>query len=112
MRRPPTAWLASAALALALGAGPGHADEPRREAGDSPLRIFHVGALATAIPDFLPERLGLIRPDQVNDEAHPLFGGERDQGVLPLGTIDELVELLKGQVAADSWHSTSGVGIE
>ncbi len=95
----------SLVLALTLGAGSTPAEEPE---GASPLRLYHVGALTMGRSDFLPRVLGLVRPDMVSDEQHPLFGAAGGEPLLPVGTADEIVELLRYQVDPGSWESVAG----
>jgi hypothetical protein len=95
----------SLVLALTLGAGSTPAEEPEAA---SPLRLYHVGALTMGRSDFIPRVLGLVGPDSVSDEAHPLFGAEGEEPLLPVGTADEIVELLRYQVDPGSWESVAG----
>jgi hypothetical protein len=93
-------------LVLALPWGPGPiAAAPEEDAAASPLRLYHVGALTMGRSDFIPRRLGLGRD---GDDQRPLFGAEGEEPILPVGTIDELVELVRFQVAPASWESVAG----
>ena len=44
----------------------------------------------------------------VSDEENPLFGAEGEEPRLPLGTIDEIVELIQTEVEPVSWEVTEG----
>jgi|GEM_PF-6696701 len=92
-------------LALTLGAGPAPAEEPE---GASPLRLYHVGALTMGRSDFIPRVLGLVGPESVSSEVRPLFGAEGEEPNLPVGTVDEIVELVRYQVDPGSWESVAG----
>lgn len=104
-------WAGALALVLCASA-PSRADEPKRTSGDdSTLRFFHVDALVAGRSDFVSERSGFGRANEVNDEEHPLFGCESEETTRPVGGVDELIELLKSEVEQDSWGNTSGVDV-
>lgn len=99
------------ALLLAPPAGrPARAGDPP-PAEDNTLRLFHVNALVSGRNEFVGPRLGLLRADEVADEARPLFGGEAEEARLPVGGLDELIELLKAEVDPASWESVAGADI-
>src|SRR5688572_29814522 len=75
----------------------------------STLRIFHVGALMQGRADQLGERSGLYGPWETNDEQHPLFGSEGEEPLMPVGSIDELIEQIHQEVDPESWGELSGV---
>jgi tetratricopeptide (TPR) repeat protein len=67
------------------------------------VEIHNVADLVTGLTDFIPPTVQLVGPDSVGDEEHPLFGAEGEEPVLPYGTIDELIELVKSSVNAPYW---------
>jgi hypothetical protein len=102
------AALCSSTLAFVVSGGPRVlADD--EEAPREPLvvRVFDVGALTVGRRDFIPEQ----PPGSVHDEATPLFGGEAEEPVLPVGTIDELIELVKSGVAVHDWTEEEGTDL-
>ncbi len=102
-----------AALLCLLLPGPGalsRADERPADEGGS-LRLFHAHALLAGRSDFLGERVGLVSPDEVNDESRPLFGGESEEPQRCVGSVDELIELLRSEVDPASWTSVSGADL-
>ena len=82
-------------------------DDEKRESGDDKpvahpvpagleFRIYDVSALAAGVPTFLTEKGPFPVPsDQVNDEEHPMFGGESEETVKPAGSIDDLIESIR-----------------
>ncbi len=94
-------------LALASGL-PGARAEEGAEDGVLRTRIFDVSALTQGIPNFLRPILALVSPDMVSDEENPLFGAEGEEPRLPLGTLDEIVELIQTEVEPVSWEVTEG----
>jgi tetratricopeptide (TPR) repeat protein len=67
------------------------------------VEIHNVADLVAGLTDFIPPTVQLVGPDSVSDEEQPLFGAEGEEPVLPYGTIDELIELVKGSVNASYW---------
>ncbi len=47
----------------------------------------------------------------VSDEENPLFGAEGEEPILPYGTVDELIELIKNAVEPTFWEETEGADI-
>lgn len=76
------------------------------------VRCFDVLDLVRERPSFTRERGPYPSlPDEVNDENRPLFGGEREEGTRPLGSPDELVELLKATAGAPGAWEAEGTSI-
>ncbi len=67
------------------------------------VEIHNVADLVAGLTDFIPPTIQLVGPDSVSDEDHPLFGAEGEEPVLPYGTADELIELVKSSVNAAYW---------
>jgi hypothetical protein len=68
------------------------------------LRWLSVGALTHPVPGFVPDRGP--RPataDDVNSSASPMFGGEAEEGIAPYGTVDEVIEAIKGRTPRAMW---------
>jgi type II secretory pathway component GspD/PulD (secretin) len=76
------------------------------------VQIHSVADLTTGLTDFIPPTIQLVGPDSVSDEEHPLFGAEGEEPVLPYGTIDELIELIKSAVQPTYWSETAGADIK
>jgi general secretion pathway protein D len=71
-----------------------------------------VGDLVTGLTNFIPPTIQLVGPDSVSDEDNPLFGAEAEEPVLPYGTIDEMIELIKAAVDPTFWTETEGADIK
>jgi len=99
--------LAALAVLLALVAPLSLADE---EADDHKLvvQLIDVSALTTGHVDYIPPMMGTTAPDMFSDEDNPLFGSEGEEPILALGTIDELIEIVKFNVDPVSWQITEG----
>src|SRR5262245_11052239 len=82
--------LAVAALsAAALGVGPAYGDGD--EKGGREVRLYETGGLTTQRASFVTDRGPYpTRPDEVNDNARPLYAGETEEGQAVL-TGDEIV---------------------
>ena len=75
------------------------------------LRQHPVADLTTGLTNFIPPRIDLVSGDQVNDEANPLFGGESEETEKPFGSIEDLIELIKGAVGGPDTWSLEGASI-
>ena len=75
---------------------------PPANARGQELRLFPVYDLTCGVPDFLPPSMKL---DQDSDDERPLFGGPAEERVQRFGTIEELMELVRGSVRPESWDS-------
>jgi len=75
------------------------------------VQIHNVADLTTGLTDFIPPTIQLVSPDMVSDEENPLFGAEGEEPILPYGTIDELIELIKNAVDPTFWEETEGADI-
>jgi hypothetical protein len=73
--------------------------------------IQDVADLTAGLTDFIPPTIQLVSPDMVSDEEQPLFGAEGEEPILPYGTIDELIELIKSSVKPRYWEETEGADI-
>ena len=73
--------------------------------------IHGVADLTTGLTDFIPPTIQLVSPDMVSDEENPLFGAEGEEPILPYGTVDELIELIKNAVEPNFWEETEGADI-
>ena len=93
-------------IGIALPGGARGDDEGRGT--DLVTQLFDVSALTTGVTHFIPGVLGTVAPDMVSDEESPLFGAEGEEPVLPYGTIDELIELIKTTVEPVFWQVTEG----
>jgi general secretion pathway protein D len=68
------------------------------------VQIHSVADLTSGLTDFIPPTIQLVGPDSVSDEENPLFGAEGEEPVLPYGTIDELIDLIRGAVEPSFWE--------
>jgi hypothetical protein len=89
-------------LGLARGATAG--EEPER-ADALTVRLFDVSALTAGTVQFLPEPMGVLLRTGGDDVGRNTEG---ERPVQPLGTIEEMVELLKNEVAPESWTTNDG----
>lgn len=85
--------------------------DDRKPEEDGALRLFHVHAIVSGRCDQRGERLGLVRPDEVSDAERPLFGAQAEEALSAVGSVDELIELLKNEVDPGSWTSVSGADV-
>lgn len=85
--------------------------EEETDDGKLVVRLFEVGALTTGSVDYIPEVMGLVSPDMISDEENPLFGAEGEEPMLALGTVDELIELIKIHVEPVYWQITDDADI-
>jgi hypothetical protein len=109
MRRALLLLLATACLLGGLTAPtPSFAED--EDAGALVTQILDVDALTSGVTSFLPAQLGTTAAWQVSEES-PLFGAEGEEPILPVGTIDELVEVLKASVDPLFWEVTEGADI-
>lgn len=101
-------------LGILLGLAPlaATANEEEKDVRDPlVLRLLDVGALTGGRLDQFRARPPIYPLDWVSDEEWPLFGGMGEEPVLPLGTIDELIELIKGAVRPVFWEEIEGADI-
>src|SRR5262245_42122839 len=75
------------------------------------LMVHPVADLTSGLTDFTPPRIDLVSADQVNDEEHPLFGGESEEVIKPYGSIQDLIELIKSSVGGAETGSMEGATI-
>jgi hypothetical protein len=89
---------------LLTGPAPSADEEPQPLA----LRIYDISALTMGRPEWRREHepVGI---DDVGDEDRPLFGSEGEEPQLPLGSAEELVELIRSEVAPQTWEELEGV---
>ncbi len=95
------------------GAADPDAPKPDRHAPGGPLLLqwFDVGPLTSGHTLFRQERGPMpSASDLVNDESNPLFGGEAEERQRPLGTVEDLVELLKSTLPPATFEA-DGVSI-
>ncbi len=100
--------LLAALLFAPLGAPQAVADE-KEKADALVTRLFDIGALTAGRPDFL--RTLSMSAELYAEDEQTLFGAEAEEPWYPVGQVDELIELIKSHVRADSWESTLGAGI-
>ena len=107
-------WIVTFALVLVpLGVREGRAGDDEPAPPRLVLRVFEVGALTGGHWDYIPERMpGPPEPRSEADEMAPLFGAEAEESTLPLGTVDELIELVKSGVSARAWAEVQGSDIK
>ena len=75
------------------------------------MQIHSVADLTTGLTNFIPPTIQLVSPDMVSDEENPLFGAQGEEPILPYGTVDELIELIKNAVEPTFWAETEGADI-
>ncbi|MHC4547203.1 MAG: hypothetical protein ACYTEZ_00365 [Planctomycetota bacterium] len=66
------------------------------------LRIHPVADLTLGLTDFIPPQITQIGVDE--DSETPLFGGQAEEAPQPYGTIEELMELVRGSVSPQTWE--------
>lgn len=105
------ALVLSALLVVGLmpGAGTARAEE---DAEAMARGFFHVGALTIGQVDYIKSRMGVVSPDMISDEEAPLFGSEGEEPLYPVGTVDELIEVVKRMVDPVYWEITEGADIQ
>jgi len=109
MSRLPRYALLLVLVVLAAGIGPARAeDEPGTALA---FRVFPLGSLTPGNTDFIPSQPPWVTPDMVSDEENPLFGAEGEEPILPMGTVDEIIELVKNAVSPWFWEETEGADI-
>ena len=116
--RPRVLGRLSLAALLAMGLSGG----ARAEDGDqgpsvgpqapSELRVYPVRALTRGHPVYRVDR-GPYPPraDQVNDEAHPLYGSEGDDPNPEFGSAADVIECLRSEVADPMAFAREGVSL-
>jgi Flp pilus assembly secretin CpaC/tetratricopeptide (TPR) repeat protein len=70
------------------------------------LRIHPVADLTLGLTDFIPPQITQVGVNE--DSEVPLFGGQAEEAPQPYGTIEELLELVRGSVAAGTWDDAGG----
>jgi general secretion pathway protein D len=70
------------------------------------LRIHPVADLTLGLTDFIPPQITQIGVDE--DSETPLFGGQAEEAPQPYGTIEELMELVRGSVRPMMWEEEGG----
>ncbi|MHC5012537.1 MAG: hypothetical protein ACYTG6_16595 [Planctomycetota bacterium] len=93
-------WLALFVIPLTLlgsRESRGDEDEEERQA-QQPVRIYQIGGLVFGRTNFWRELEPVVGPDDVSDEMWPLFGGESEEPLWPVGMADELIELIRHNV--------------
>jgi hypothetical protein len=101
-RTPRLATLGLLCFGAAHGAARGE-DSP--QASPLSIRLFDVAALVSGKLDFIPEAVGVIDGPLDGDERRGM-PGEGEEPVQSLGTIEELIERLKNDVAPSSWEES------
>jgi hypothetical protein len=81
------------------------------EEGDLAVQIHSIAALTAGQKDFLRPVMGVVDPDDVGDEDHPLFGAETEKPWYPVGVADELIELVRRDVEPDTWEAVVGADL-
>ncbi len=107
MRTLMTLWTLTIVL-LACG-GSAFAEEDAQ--GELVLRIYPVGELTHGRMSYVRPAEPVVAPDRVSDERRPLFGGPLPEPTFPLGTVDELVELIQVSVDPFFWEQREGAQI-
>lgn len=79
--------------------------------GELLLRLYPVGELTRGRMSYMRPAEPPVSPDMVSDEHRPLFGRPLAEPTLPLGTVDELVELLQVSVDPFFWEEREGAAI-
>lgn len=72
------------------------------------LKIYPVGTLTLGRRHYIRAHPPVVGPDEVSDERHPLFGGQAEEPQHPLGSVDELIELVRWSVDPKFWEDTEG----
>jgi general secretion pathway protein D len=66
------------------------------------LRIHPAADLTLGLTDFIPPQITQVGVDE--DSEVPLFGGQGEEAPQPYGTIEELMELVRGAVSPQTWE--------
>ena len=90
------------AALLALPLATAHAEEPKASADGLSLRIYDLTALTAGRPVFGGESVGAFGGGGTED-SHPSLPWEAEERDLPLGGLDEVIELLKTEADPESW---------
>jgi len=97
----------AAFVAVVLGVAAGPSGRAMARAGDDApaapaavaglqTRIYDVSALVARVPRFQIEHGPYsLRPDEVNDEARPMFGAESDDPSAPNGDVHDVVDAVR-----------------
>ncbi len=71
------------------------------------LRIHPVADLTLGLTDFIPPQITQVGVS--DDTDTPLFGGQAEEAPQPYGTIEELMELVRGAVGQGSWEDPATI---
>ena len=75
----------------------------------APLNVGKLQLDLLPVADLTMGRYDHIRPDHRiaghEENEHPLFGNLAEEAPQPFGTIEELMELVRGSVWPDSWEN-------
>jgi hypothetical protein len=82
--------------------GAGAAELPPGDGRGQELAIFPVGDLAVPVPDHLPPR-----PRTAPSDEGWVFAAVAEEGLLPFGTVEELMELVRASVEPWAWETAS-----
>lgn len=89
---------------LCLGAARGAvAGDEERRAEELSIRFFDVGALVAGKVDFQGEHVGVVEPAKDEEGLRDQFPSEAEEPDQPLGSIEELLDVLKRELPAEAW---------
>ncbi|NJN14700.1 MAG: type II and III secretion system protein, partial [Planctomycetes bacterium] len=71
------------------------------------LRIHPVADLTLGLTDFIPPQITQVGVS--DDSDTPLFGGQAEEAPQPYGTIEELMELVRGAVGGIYWDDPATI---
>jgi len=71
------------------------------------LRIHTVADLTLGLVDFIPPQITQLGVS--DDSDAPLFGGQGEEAPQPYGTIEELMELVRGSIGASAWEDPATI---
>lgn len=94
------------AVAQAMRADIAAAELPPGDDRGHELAIFAVGDLTVPTPQHLPPRHGLEKSGE-----RPVFGGLSEESLLPFGTVEELMELVRGTVEPYAWEGGTTISV-
>ncbi len=95
-------------LLVLLSGSPTSAEDEEPRQPSLALRIFDISSLTMGRPGWRRENepVGI---DEVTDEERPLFGSEGEERHYPIGSAEELVELIRTEVSPQTWDELEGV---